>query len=75
MELEFLTGSIINLSMNLVYTILALLVGVVSLKYIDNKLLKDIDIVEEIKKGNIAASIFGSTILIFIAIIIASSMK
>lgn len=75
MEWEFLTGSIINLSMNIVYTILALLVGVIALKYIDDKLLKSIDIEEEIRKGNIAASIFGSTILIFIAIIIASSMK
>ncbi len=68
-------GSIVNLGMNLVYTVLALIVGVIALKYIDNKLLKNIDIEEEIKKGNVAASIFGSTILIFIAIIVASSMK
>jgi hypothetical protein len=44
MELEFFSASIINLLINLTYTIVALLVGVYGLLWVDKKLLKDIDI-------------------------------
>jgi len=72
---EFFSASIINLVINLAYTIVALLVGVYGLLWIDKKLLKHIDIEEEIKKGNMAVALFASTILIFIAIIIAFGFR
>jgi uncharacterized membrane protein YjfL (UPF0719 family) len=72
---EFFTASLINLVINLGYTIIALLVGVYGLLWIDKKLLKNIDIEEEIKKGNLAVAIFASTILIFVAIIIAFGFR
>jgi len=75
MELEFFSASIINLLINLTYTIVALLVGVYGLLWVDKKLLKDIDIQGEMKKGNVAVSIFASTILIFVAIIIAFGFR
>ncbi len=75
MELEFFSASIINLLINLTYTIVALLVGVYGLLWVDKKLLKDIDIQGEMKKGNIAVAIFASTILIFVAIIIAFGFR
>lgn len=74
-ESDFFISTAINLSINLIYTIAVLVVAVVALKYIDAKLLKAIELEEEIKKGNIAAAIFASTFLIFIAIIVASSMN
>ena len=64
MELEFFTASLINLLVNLSYSILALVVGVYGLLWVDDKLLKNIDLEEEMKKGNIAVAIFASTILI-----------
>ena len=73
-ESDFFISTAINLGINLIYTVAILIVAVVALKYIDAKLLKSIELENEIKKGNIAASIFASTILIFIAIIVASSM-
>jgi uncharacterized membrane protein YjfL (UPF0719 family) len=75
MELEFFSASIINLLINLTYTIVALVVGVYGLLWVDKKLLKDIDIQGEMKKGNIAVAIFASTILIFVAIIIAFGFR
>lgn len=75
METEFLTASIINLTVNLLYTILALFVGVYALLLIDRKLLKNVDLEEELKKGNLAVAVFASTILIFIAIMIAFGFR
>ncbi|MDE0841356.1 MAG: DUF350 domain-containing protein [Porticoccaceae bacterium] len=75
MELEFLSASLINLVINLSYSILALVVGVYGLLWVDDKLLKNIDLEEEMKKGNIAVAIFASTILIFVALIIAFGFR
>ena len=43
--------------------------------WVDEKLLKNIDLEEEMKKGNIAVAIFASTILIFVALIIAFGFR
>ncbi|UTW04998.1 DUF350 domain-containing protein [Amphritea atlantica] len=75
MEMDFFSASLINLLLNLSYTIIALMVGVYALLWIDKRLLKNIDIEEEMKKGNLAVSIFASTVLIFVAIIVASGLK
>lgn len=75
MEPEFLSASAINLAINLTYTIVALMVGVYALLWVDKKLLKNVNIEEEMKKGNVAVSIFASTILIFVAIIIAFGFR
>ena len=75
MELEFFTASLINLLVNLSYSILALVVGVYGLLWVDDKLLKNIDLEEEMKKGNIAVAIFASTILVFVALIIAFGFR
>ena len=74
MDFNFIRSTAILLLVNLIYAIVALFVGVLALKFIDNKLLKRIDLEEEIRKGNIAAAIFGSTILIFVAIIIGFAL-
>jgi len=74
-ESDFFISSAVNLLINLVYTVTVLIIAVVALKYIDAKLLKSIELEEEIKKGNVAAAIFASTVLIFIAVIVASAMK
>tara|TARA_A100001011_G_scaffold319199_1_gene339176 strand:+ start:2615 stop:2845 length:231 start_codon:yes stop_codon:yes gene_type:complete len=73
--LEFFTASLINLLVNLSYSILALVVGVYGLLWVDDKLLKNIDLEEEMKKGNVAVAIFASTILIFVALIIAFGFR
>jgi uncharacterized membrane protein YjfL (UPF0719 family) len=75
MEIDFLYVTIFNLSVNMVYAALSVVVGVAALVFIDRKLFKKLDFQEEIKKGNIAAAILASTILIFIAIVMSFGLK
>ena len=75
MQTEFLSATLFNLGINLLYTVLAIFVAMVALLIIDKKLLKHVDIEQELKKGNIAVSIFASTILVFVALIISFGLK
>lgn len=75
MENAFVLATLFNLAMNLIYTFIALLVGIVGLRIIDKCLLKAIDIQEELKKNNMAVAIFASTILFFVAFIISFGLK
>ena len=75
METQILFATLFNLGINLLYTVLALILGVIALILIDKALLKKIQIENELKKGNIAIAIFASTILIFIALIVSFGLK
>ena len=75
MEVEFLSASAINLAINLSYSILALIVSVYALLWVDRKVLKNVNLEEEIKNGNIAVAIFASAILIFVAIVIVFGFR
>ena len=75
MEIGSLEQTLTFLGINLVYALITLIVSVFALIIIDKYVFKKIDFIEEIKKGNIAASIFQSTILIFIGLVVAVSMS
>lgn len=75
MSLEWWTNTLINLGVNLAYTLIALVLGVLALLWIDKVLLKRVDIEEELGKGNVAVAIFASTILLFVAIIVAAALN
>ena len=75
MESQVLFATLFNLGINLLYTVLALLLGVVALIVIDKKLLKTIEIEDELKKGNMAIAVFASTILLFVALIVSFGLK
>ena len=75
MPSEFFTASLFNLVVNISYTVIALLVGVYALKFIDRQLLKRVDIEEELKKGNVAVAIFAATILMFVAFIVSFGFR
>lgn len=75
MNTDFLYATLFNLGMNLVYTILALFIGVMALVMIDRKLLKSTEVEKELKEGNIAIAIFASTVLLFVALIVSFGLK
>ncbi|MEM7280693.1 MAG: DUF350 domain-containing protein [Pseudomonadota bacterium] len=75
MESDFLIATLLNLGVNLVYTLIALFVGILALQIIDKKLLSSVDIEDEMKNGNIAVAIFASTILIFVALIVTFGFR
>lgn len=75
MQWDLILASLINLSVNLLYTLVALFIAVVALITIDRKLLKNVDIQEELKNKNIAVAIFASSIMLFVALIISFGFK
>ncbi|MCW8880071.1 MAG: DUF350 domain-containing protein [Kangiellaceae bacterium] len=75
MEMGSLEQTFTFLGINLIYALITLIVSVFALVIIDKYVFTKIDFIEEIKKGNVAASIFQSTILIFIGLVVAVSMS
>ncbi|MEO0369629.1 MAG: DUF350 domain-containing protein [Pseudomonadota bacterium] len=51
------------------------MIGVLALRIVDQQLLKDVDIQQQLQEGNLAVSIFASTILIFVAVIVSFGLK
>lgn len=74
MDWEFVRAASVMLVINLIYAVVALFVGVLAVRWVDDLLLKKIDLEEEIQKGNIAAAIFGGVLVIFVALIIAMAL-
>ena len=75
MQTDFILATLFNLVLNLIYTVIALIIGILSLKFIDKKLLKNVDLEKELKNNNIAVAIFSATVLLFVALIISFGMK
>lgn len=72
---DFAYATLFNFSVNVAYTVAALLIGIWALKLVDKFLLKKIDIEDELKQNNIAVAIFASAILIFVAIVVSLGMR
>lgn len=75
METTTLEQTLTFLFINLGYALVALVVSLVALLTIDKYLFKGIDFIEEIKKGNLAAGIVYSVILLFIGLVVATSLN
>ena len=75
METDFIIASLFNLVINVIYTIVSLSIGILAFKIIDKRVLKSVNMEEELKNNNIAAAIFSATILIFVAISVALGLK
>ena len=74
-ELTSLNQTLFFLLINLGYAVLALVISVIALIAIDKYLFKKIDFIDEIKQGNLAASIFYSVILLFIGLVVATALN
>ena len=75
MEFGFISASLINLLVNVCYTIIALFISVLALLLIDKVLLKRVDIQDELAKNNISVAIFASAVMLFVALIICFGLK
>ena len=75
METDFFMATIFNLIVNLIYTIVALFIGIIALKIIDKKLLTSIEIEQELKNNNMAVAVFSATVLLFVALIVSFGLK
>lgn len=75
METEFIIATLFNLGVNLLYTVIALIIAVAALAWVDRKLLKDVDIQKQLQNGNLAVALFASTVLLFVALIVSFGLK
>jgi uncharacterized membrane protein YjfL (UPF0719 family) len=75
METGFFLATLFNLFMNIFYTLIALVVGLIALHVVDRRLFKSLDIQEELKNNNMAVAIFSSTVLLFVALIVSFGLK
>ena len=75
MNWDFLQATLFNLSMNIFYAVISLIVAILALGFVDKILLRKVDIQEELKKNNTAVAIVASAILIFVALIISFGLK
>jgi uncharacterized membrane protein YjfL (UPF0719 family) len=66
---------VMTMILNLIYTVLAFLLGVMMLKLMDVHVFKKVDFEEEIKKGNMAVAVLVAAILLFIAIVVSAGLK
>ncbi len=74
-ELTTLEQTLTFLFINLGYAVLALVVSIVALIAIDKYIFTRIDFIEEIKKGNLAAVMVYSVILLFIGLVVATALN
>jgi uncharacterized membrane protein YjfL (UPF0719 family) len=74
MEVTSIEQNIIFMLINLGYAVISLFISVLALVLIDKFIFKNIDFIEEIKKGNIAVAIFQSVILLFIGFVVSAAM-
>lgn len=70
MTSDFFYATLISLASNIVFTVIALFVGILAIKLVDIVIFRKLDFQEELKNKNVAVAIFASSMLIFIAIII-----
>ncbi|WP_348733546.1 DUF350 domain-containing protein [Rheinheimera texasensis] len=75
MESAFINASLVNLALNLSYTVISLFVAVAALMVIDKVLLKKLDIQQELANNNLAVAIFCSALMIFVALIICFGLQ
>lgn len=75
MEWQWVIASAARLSINLIYAVVALFVGVLALRIIDTVVLRKIDLEEEIRKGNLAAALFASVLVLFTGVILAFALS
>jgi uncharacterized membrane protein YjfL (UPF0719 family) len=74
MEITSLEQNLIFMLINLGYAVISLFISVIALVLIDKYIFRNIDFIEEIKKGNLAVAIFQSVILIFIGFVVSAAM-
>lgn len=75
MESAFINASLVNLALNLSYTVISLFVAVAALMVIDKVLLKKLDIQQELANNNLAVAVFCSALMIFVALIICFGLQ
>lgn len=74
-SLDVLLSSVLSLIINLVYAAFTTVLALGILLGLDRYLFKQIDFINEIQKGNVAAAIFAGFFLLSISLILGFTMR
>ncbi len=72
---DILYGSLLSGSINIAYAIASVALALALFWFVDHFLLKSINFLEEIKKGNVAAGLFSGLIILSVALVVGMSMR
>jgi hypothetical protein len=75
MNRVLLTANLWTMGLNLTYALVAMVIGLAALKFIDRLVFPEINMIAEIKRGNIAAAIFAGMGLVFMALVLSSAVR
>ncbi len=64
MDLQFVKASSFMLALNLIYALLGFVLAICAIVFVDKIFLRKLCLQEEIKKGNMAAAIFASALIL-----------
>ncbi len=70
-----LIPTLMTMVLNLLYTFVALWLGVIMLKLVDKHIYPKINFEEEVKQGNVAVSVVVAALILFIAIVVSSGLR
>lgn len=71
---QFWKATAVTLAVNVAYALITLVLGVLAVRLIDRRLYPEIDFIEEIKRGNLAAALVYGVLLVFVAVILAGAL-
>lgn len=71
---QFWKATAVTLAVHVAYALITLVLGVLAVRLIDRRLYPEIDFIEEIKRGNLAAALVYGVLLVFVAIILAGAL-
>ena len=72
---EIARASFFSAFINIVYALVALLLVLATLRFVDRFVVTSVDFLDEIRKGNVAAAIFAGLTVIAIALIISFALR
>ena len=75
MNATILSANLWTMGLNLLFAIIAMLIGLATLKFVDHLVFPEINLIAEIKRGNIAAAIFAGMGLLFLALVLSSAIR
>ncbi|MGB0370940.1 MAG: DUF350 domain-containing protein [Opitutales bacterium] len=72
---EILMSSLLSGSINIAYAISSVALALALFWFVDHFILKSINFLDEIKKGNVAAGLFSGLIILSVALVVGLSMR
>jgi hypothetical protein len=75
MNRAIMTANLWTMGLNLMYAVVAMIIGLAAMKMADRWLFPNIDFMAEIKRGNIASAIFAGMVILFFALVLSSAVR